>query len=205
MDTVVTSLVSLYKELGGTKEVSDNITTTGALSLVAERFGYDGPIPDNPTVSDIVRLLTSVMALSDTTIIPFSQETIFGYNTSDLQEDLEVSSDKITGKLNFLDSGELVDAHGEGYFFAVEFDEKDADATSIKMGMYPTFKNGEFVYDDSGLSDAINDPDKGGAWKVTNKNTQYFKVITSDGTKIHSQLFDLSAFDLIPPADDSED
>ena len=197
MDTVVTSLVSLYKELGGTKEVPNGITTTGALALVAEEMGYEGDIPNNPTVSDIVKLLTSALALSDTTVVPFSQETIFDYNTSDLQEDLAVSGGKITGKLKELTSGQLVDAHGEGYFFAVEFDDKDADATSVKIGMYPTYKNGEFVYDDSGLQEVINDPDKGGAFKVTNKDIQYFKVLTSDGKRNHAQLFKIDV-SLIP-------
>lgn len=177
MDTVVTKLEQLYKEMGGTKEVTSTTTSADLIGYLAEVFG-----------------------ISDTTIIPYSQETIFNYNVSDLQEDLVVANGTISGKLKYLDSGDLVTAHGAGNFFAVEFSDKDSDATSIKMGMYPTFKNGEFVYDDSGLSDVIADPDKGGAWKVTDKNVQYFKVVTSDGKRVHTQLFKITA-DLLPAED----
>ena len=201
MDTVVTSLTKLYKELGGTKEIPLQITSTKALALVAEVMGYEGEVPLNPTVSDIVKLITSVMALKDAKMIPYTQATVFDHNVSDLQTDLAVGKDTITGKLSYTEEGKLPEAWGAGHFFAVEYETKDDTATSIKMGMYPTYKNGQFVYDDSGLSEVINDPDKGGAWKVTDKNIQYFKVVTSDGTKRHEQLFDLKGLTLLPPAD----
>lgn len=200
MDTIVTSLTKLYKELGGEKNIPNGITSTGALALVAEVMGYEGITPLNPTISDIVKLLTSVMAIKDTTVIPYTQETIFEHNVSDLQKDLVVGKDIITGELSYIEEGQLPTAHGAGHFFAVEFSEKDSEATSIKMGMYPTYKNGEFIWDDSGLSDVINDPDKGGAWKVTDKNVQYFKVVTSDGKRVHTQLFDLKELILLPQA-----
>lgn len=155
--------------------------------------GYDGTFPANPRISQIIDISTSEVALKDIAMQAFSQATIYGYNTTDLQSDISVSGDKVIGELKYLSDGQLVDAFGAGNFIALEYIEKPEGVTSIKIGMYPTFKNGVFVYDDSGLGEVASDPDKGGAFKVTNKDLQYFKIVSSDGTKVHSQLFKLNS------------
>lgn len=73
---------------------------------------------------------------------------------------------------------------GAGNFLALKFSDIPATATSVKVGLEPS--------QGSGLVELINDPDKNGVFKITNKFVQKFKVVTTDGTETTEQLFDLS-------------
>lgn len=111
---------------------------------------------------------------------------MFGYHVSDLQDDnVTVNGSKITGTLKYVSEGSLADRWGAGNFIALKFEDLDADAVSVKVGLNPS--------ESSGLVEIIDDPDKNGAFKVTNKNTQKFKVVqeTEDGRTL-TQTFDLS-------------
>mgnify|MGYP006935961121 CR=1 FL=1 len=114
---------------------------------------------------------------------------MFGYNVSDLQDDdVTVNGSKITGTLKYVDSGELASYWGAGNFLALKFDDIDADATSVMVGLDPS--------EGSGLVEIINDPDKNGAFKITNKDTKKFKVVQTVGEKTLTQTFDLSGLTL---------
>lgn len=60
---------------------------------------------------------------------------------------------------------------GAGNFLVVKFSNIDADATSVLVGLEPS--------EGGGLVECIDDPDKNGVFKVTDKNTQKFKVVQS--------------------------
>lgn len=67
----------------------------------------------------------------------------------------------------------------------MKFDNIDTDAISVKVGLEPS--------EGSGLVEIINDPDQDGVFKVTNKNTQKFKVVqTAENGETLVQRFDLS-------------
>lgn len=59
-----------------------------------------------------------------------------------------------------------------------------SEYTSVKVGMDPSIS--------SGLVEVLNDPDKNGVFKVTNKDTQVFKVVATDGTNTIETVYDLS-------------
>ena len=101
-----------------------------------------------------------------------------------MQSDVAVSDDAITGTLKYLDTGDLVDAWGAGTFIALNFTDIPSTATSVKVGLDPSYG--------SGLVEIIDDPDKNGAWKITDKNSQVFKVVTTDGTNTITKSYDLS-------------
>ena len=101
-----------------------------------------------------------------------------------MQSDVAVSDDAITGTLKYLDTGDLVDAWGAGNFIALNFTDIPSTATSVKVGLDPSYG--------SGLVEIIDDPDKNGAWKITDKNSQVFKVVTTDGTNTITKSYDLS-------------
>lgn len=101
-----------------------------------------------------------------------------------MQSGVSVSGNKITGTLTKLTSGQLVTDWGEGYFLALKFSNIDADATSVKVGLLPSVS--------SGLAEIINDPDKNGVFKITDKDVQKFKVVQSNANGQTTQLFDLS-------------
>ena len=118
--------------------------------------------------------------------------TLFGTKVSDMQEDVEITDDAITGTLKYLDSGDLVTTWGAGNFMALNFIDNDfSKYSSVKVGMDPS--------QSSGLVEIINDPDKNGVFKVTNKDTQVFKIVSTDAEtgEINTQTFDLSGLEVL--------
>ncbi len=62
-----------------------------------------------------------------------------------------------------------------GHFVAVKFTADDwADYTSVKVGVEPSYG--------TGLVELINDPDKNGVFRVTDKDAQLFKVVCKNAT-----------------------
>lgn len=118
--------------------------------------------------------------------------TLFGTKVSDMQEDVEITDDAITGTLKYLDSGDLVTTWGAGNFMALNFVDNDfSKYSSVKVGMDPS--------QSSGLVEIIDDPDKNGVFKVTNKDTQVFKIVSTDAEtgEINTQTFDLSGLEVL--------
>lgn len=109
---------------------------------------------------------------------------IFGHMVSDLQEGIEVDGTEITGTLKYCDSGALATDWGAGYFLVLKFSDIDASVSSILVGLDPSVS--------SGLVELINDPDKNGVFKITDKNTQVFKMVTTDGTNTNTNTFKLN-------------
>lgn len=78
-----------------------------------------------------------------------------------------------------------MDDWGAGNFFAFKISGIDEKATSVKVGLEPS--------EGTGLVEIIDDSDKNGIAKITDKNTQRFKVIQSDADGHRNiQTFDLS-------------
>lgn len=48
----------------------------------------------------------------------------------------------------------------------------------------------------SGLVEIINDPDKNGVFKVTDKNIQKFVIVQTDGKSTTTTIYDLSGLTL---------
>lgn len=126
------------------------------------------------------------------TVGAYSSETIYEHNVSDLQEDIIVEGNKITGKLKFVKSGALPEYWNLNYFIALEFTTIPEDATHVYIG-----------WDQSagtGLVDIIDDPDKAAACAVTpsedRKVTQKLIVKTETPDSITIQKFDLSGIEL---------
>ena len=101
-----------------------------------------------------------------------------------MQTDIAVADGAITGTLKYLSEGQLVTDWGAGNFLALKFTDLDADATSVKVGLDPS--------QGSGLVEIIDDPDKNGVFKITDKNAQKFVVEQSDGVFKLRQEYDLS-------------
>lgn len=108
---------------------------------------------------------------------------------TDIQEDVTISGNAIKGKLKYLDSGAIASQWGNGYFMALDLSDNDfTDLTSVKVGMSPSAG--------SGLVEIINDPDKNGVFKVSNKFNQKFVITQTDGTSTKTQSYDLSQLEL---------
>ena len=110
-----------------------------------------------------------------------SQSTqIYETPVSSIQEsDVAVSGKKITGTLKYLSTGPIA-----GYFLALKFSDVDPKATSIKVGLNPS--------EGSGLVELLGDPDMNGVFKITDKTTQKFRVVITDGHLTKTTDYDLS-------------
>lgn len=121
------------------------------------------------------------------TVKPESQSTrIYEVPVSSIQSlNVAVTGNKITGTLKYLDGSDPISGYwGAGNFLALKFSDVDPRATSVKVGLDPS--------EGSGLVELLGDPDMNGVFKITDKDTQKFVVVTTDGIKTKRQEFDLS-------------
>lgn len=83
-----------------------------------------------------------------------------------------MSGQYISGTLHKITSGVLARDWGAGYFLGLDFSDIPEDAT-VTVGLVPSQGSG-FVELDA---------DHNGVFKITDKNAQVFKVITTKGDK----------------------
>lgn len=107
-----------------------------------------------------------------------------------MQDNIEVEGNKITGTLKFIDgglspSGPLA---GDGYFLALKWSDPDEDVTSLKVGLQPS--------EGTGLVECIDDTDRNGVFKITDKATQELLFVQSFGSNRSVQVFDLNELEL---------
>lgn len=126
--------------------------------------------------------LKNYFELAKLTVTPAAATgTYWGTATTAMQSNIAIANGAITGTLKYLDEGQLVTDWGAGNFMALKFTVPDT-ATSCKVGLNPSEGSGLVELDD----------DKDGVFKVTNKDTQKFMIVTTDGTYTLTQEFDLS-------------
>lgn len=104
-----------------------------------------------------------------------------------MQENVNVVGDSIIGTLKFIEGGlaQSGPLAGDGNFLALQFTDIDPKATSVKVGLDPS--------QGSGLVEILTDPDRNGVFKITDSDTQKFKVVSTDGTTTVTKTYDLSA------------
>lgn len=119
-----------------------------------------------------------------------------GKRASDLQSDVTVSGDKITGTLKFIEGG--LDPSGtgplagSGNFLALKWSGGDMAAkdSELWVGLEPS--------EGSGLVECLSDTDHNGVFKITDKNAQKVKFIQKDNAGHQNvQYFDLSGLTLL--------
>lgn len=142
-------------------------------------------MPKNNFLAEKVNLIIkgAVNPFDDATVAGESgSATIFGHTVSDLQSNIAVSGNKITGNLAYVTEGALPDYWGDGNFLALKFTKNDADVTKIRVGLKPS--------KGSGLVEL--DADMNGAFKITDPKTQKFIVEQSNAQYTERQVYDLS-------------
>ena len=118
-----------------------------------------------------------------------SSDDLWGTPVSDVQTNVTIENNAISGTLKYVDSGALADGWGAGNFLALDLSSNDFDdLTSVKVGMEPSAG--------SGLVELINDPDKNGVFKVTDKYNQKFVIVSTDGKNAVTQKYALSGLTL---------
>lgn len=119
-----------------------------------------------------------------------SSTDLWGTLVSSIQESIVVHDGYITGKLGYVDTGALADGWGPGHFIALDLSDNDfTGLTSVKVGLKPSAG--------SGLVELIDDPDKSGVFKVTDKYNQRFVIVQSDGNNIDVKEYDLNELEFV--------
>lgn len=80
---------------------------------------------------------------------------------------------------------------GDGHFIALKWNDPEEGVTSLKVGLKPSSSGMEPV-------EAIDDTDRNGVFKITDKANQRLMFVQSDGTHKNIQYFDLSGLVLEP-------
>ena len=103
---------------------------------------------------------------------------------------MTVANGKVTGSLQFIEGGLAPSGPlaGDGYFLALKWSDPQETVTSLKVGIIPS--------QGSGLVECINDTDRNGVFKVTDKTSQDIVLIQRDGKNINTQTLDLSSLTL---------
>lgn len=113
-----------------------------------------------------------------------------------MQSDIEIEDDAISGTLSYLDdeTTELVGYWGPGHFLALNFADNDLDDySSVMVGLDPS--------QGSGLVELKGDPDQNGVFKITDNESQVFKIlcyVEGEEEPVSEQEFDLSNLVLEP-------
>ena len=166
------------------------MTISEALTNLALVHGVDArAITQNDTSADIISLIAGADAFGSSNVTPASpaaNKDYWGTKVSEMQTSVAIANGAITGTLHKLTSGQLVTDWGEGYFLALKFTKNNDKITSIKVGLNPS--------QGSGLVELDSDMD--GVFKITNKDTQDFEILVSDGTLSYAMMFDLSGLTL---------
>lgn len=177
-----------------------NALSTGGLSIQSTKNGKG---TNAVTVTGHVSInAQDIMPMQIYDIPPQSAETIVGvapeagstvlFDTpvSDMQSNVVVTDNAITGTLKYIEDGlaQSGPLAGSGNFLALKFAADNWNKfTSVKVGLDPSV--------DTGLVEIINDPDKNGVFKISGEIggvPQVFKVVTTVDGVTNTQTFSLS-------------
>lgn len=164
------------------------MTVVKSLEKIAKIYNVTD-IGENDTTDEILDKIAGGIAFGSSNVTVASPEAdtdFWGTKTSDMQTSVTVANGAITGTLTKLTSGQLVKDWGAGYFLSLAFTKNNAKITDIKVGLEPSVSSGLVSLDADML----------GVFKITNKATQKFVVISTDGEVSFKQTYDLSGLTL---------
>jgi hypothetical protein len=164
------------------------MTVVKSLSKIAKLYNVTD-IGENDTTDEILDKIAGGIAFGSSNVTvasPTANTDFWGTKTSDMQTSVAVSNGAITGTLKKLTSGQLVTDWGEGYFLSLAFTKNNAKITDIKVGLEKSMGSGLVSLDEDML----------GVFKITDKDTQKFVMICTDGEVSFKQSFDLSGLTL---------
>lgn len=113
---------------------------------------------------------------------------------ADFQSDVEVNDGKITGTLTYIEDGlaSTGPLAGSGYFLALKWGNPVAGTSSLKVGLVPSASGMDLV-------ECIDDTDRNGVFKITDKDNQLFIIETTKDGIVQHRAYDLSGLTLAEP------
>ena len=168
-----TGFVGIHEDGNYTRMQEETVAVSG-ITFFAERL--DGVI------------VGTIGNFNDTLVVKAEPAggSMFGVDVNDMQSGISFGNGKVTGTLKYLSgSNAITDRWGEGYFLCYNMaDSTWTGYTSVKVGVTPSVS--------SGLVEIINDPDKNGFVKVTDKAQQLFTIVSTNGTQTRTKAYSLA-------------
>lgn len=186
--------------LTAVQKVTDNLGVTGKannltdqLNLLNDTVGADHGINAEDALINYSKAMGTIEPITTgVTVAAMSgSATVWEHTVSDLQEDIEVSGNKITGKLKKCTEGALPARWGAGYFLCLQFSDFVTGTTSCLAGVKPSLG--------SGYGDVYEDTDHAMVVQINDRKLQKVKVITAAGPKALTQTFDISGLEFVVP------
>lgn len=187
--SILTALYAVSEKLGVSAR-TNNITEQ--INAINDSIGADHGINAEDAITNYARSMAQITPLeSGADVSPkLGDATIFGHLVSTLQSDVEITNNKITGKLYQCKEGALPGHWGPGYWLCLDFSNFPTGTTACLTGLKPSYG--------SGYGDVYEDSDHDGAFKIEDPASQKIKVITTVGNQNITETFDLSGLQLIP-------
>jgi len=166
-------------------------TINGQLNIINTALGGDKGSDIAESVKNYTTTQTEVEKPDGVTLAGIDpSKTVFELLISDINKDITVGDDGIIrGEVKYVDEGSHAEYWGPGYFLGLQLSNIDASATSVLVGLEPSYG--------SGLVEIIEDPDLNGLFKIHDKYKQKVKIVTSDGTRKTTQLFSLVGLEFV--------
>lgn len=157
-------------------------------TAVGESFALKGMKLWYEFADGVAIITVDANPISGLTVMSETDETVFPWTdkkASDMQSNVTVTGNKITGELKFIEGGLAPGVlSGDGYFLALKWSNPAAGVTSLKVGLQPSASGMEPV-------ECIDDLDRNGVFKISDKN-QKLLVIQSNADHKTKQVFDLT-------------
>ena len=168
-----TGFVGIHED-GNYTRMQEETTAISGITFFAERL--DGVI------------VGTIGNFNDTLVVKAEPAggKLFEVDVNDMQSNVSFGNGKVTGTLKYLSgSNAITDVWGEGYFLCFNMSDSTwTGYTSVKVGVTPSAG--------SGLVEIINDPDKNGFVKVSDKNQQLFTIVSTNGTQTRTKAYSLA-------------
>lgn len=188
--SILTALQAVSAKLGVTTRANNEIDQLNAINDI---IGADRGINAEECILNYAKSMAQQNPLSEGVTVTALDDTIdlWGHVASDLQEDIVIEGNKITGKLKQVTEGALPARWGPGYFLALGFSDFPVGTNACLAGVKPSLG--------SGYGDVYADTDHAAVAQINDRKIQKYKVITTTASgQALTQTFDISGLEFIP-------
>lgn len=186
----LTAAYKVSEKLGVTTRANN---LTDQINAINDSIGADHGVNAEEALENYAKSMAPITPITTGVTVSALDDSIdlWGHHASDLQEDIEITGNRITGKLKQITEGALPAKWGPGYFIALGFSNFPSGTTSTLAGLKPSLG--------SGYGDVYEDSDHALVAQINDRKMQKIKVITttSAGQSL-TQTFDLSGLEFVP-------
>lgn len=186
----LTAAYEVSEKLGVTTRANN---LTDQINAINDSIGADHGVNAVEALENYARSMAPITPITTGVTVAALADSVdlWGHVASDLQEDITITGNKITGKLKQIKTGALPAKWGPGYFIALGFSNFPSGTTSCLAGLKPSLG--------SGYGDVYEDTDHALVAQINDRKMQKIKVITttSAGQSL-TQTFDISELEFIP-------